>query len=218
MPAHVYRKDRINPISTATIIIPRTTRRTATAATTIAAKGSIIPSISITSICPEPIGTAGAERPPGGNGYHRERVLGSQNGHRMVRGRPSAFRPPCGFRWSVARAPEGVPTYGAAAGRPRNGPVPDSAELHSRLGEPTSHSHVICRDRAQVAGLAGTADDRRRLGPDRRGPGGPADHPVRELGSDAACCCLARGIKPARVPALSSRFLEDPSPMRRSGA
>jgi hypothetical protein len=50
-------------------------------------------------------------RRPGGNGCHRERVLVSQNGHRMV----------------------GVD------------PVPDSAELHSRLGEPTSHSHVICR-------------------------------------------------------------------------
>src|SRR5277367_2880161 len=60
MPAHVYRKDRINPIRTVTMIIPRITRRTTTAATTIAAKVSIIPSISIMSICLEPTGTAGA--------------------------------------------------------------------------------------------------------------------------------------------------------------
>ena len=35
-----------------------------------------------------------------------------------------------------------LPGGGRAA---MNGPVPDSAQLHSRLGEPTSHSQVICR-------------------------------------------------------------------------
>jgi hypothetical protein len=39
----------------------------------------------------------------GGNARHRVRALGSQNGHRMARGRPSAFRPPCGIGWSAAR-------------------------------------------------------------------------------------------------------------------
>jgi hypothetical protein len=58
--AHVDRKDRINPISTGTKIIPRSTRGTTTAATTIAAKVSIIPSISIMSSCLESTGTAGA--------------------------------------------------------------------------------------------------------------------------------------------------------------
>ena len=41
---------------------------------------------------------------------------------------------------------------------------------------------------------------------------------TREPGWDAACCRFARGIKPARARALSSRFLEDPSRMRWSGA
>ena len=37
-------------------------------------------------------------------------------------------------------------------------PGPGLCQLHTRLGEPASHSHVICRDRAQGAGLGGTAD------------------------------------------------------------
>jgi hypothetical protein len=42
----------------------------------------------------------------------------------------------------------------AAAGRPANGLAPGSVELHSRLGEPTSHGYVICpRPSALVAPL-----------------------------------------------------------------
>jgi hypothetical protein len=70
----------INQISAGTMINPRSTTGTATAAMTIAASVSIISSISITSICLKPTGLQ-----------------------------------------------------------------LDSAELHSRLGEPASHSHVICR-------------------------------------------------------------------------
>ena len=41
---------------------------------------------------------------------------------------------------------------------------------------------------------------------------------TRELGWNAACYRLACRIKPARARALPSRFLEDPSRMRWSGA
>jgi len=39
-----------------------------------------------------------------------------------------------------------------------------------------------------------------------------------ELDWNAACYCFACGIKPARGPALPSRFLEDPARMRWSRA
>jgi len=41
---------------------------------------------------------------------------------------------------------------------------------------------------------------------------------TRELDWNADCYCFARGISPPRALALPSRFLEDSSPMRWSGA
>jgi hypothetical protein len=58
--AYIYKNARINPVSTSTNRIPRSTRGTTTAATTIAAKVSIISLFLDYVLCQEPAGTAAA--------------------------------------------------------------------------------------------------------------------------------------------------------------